>query len=127
MTLLESDGSGRWQKQIWRCRKLLHLAEKIAPRRKTAGDARSRLLIALSWGAKVSSITLLRVSGLLKPDGIVVDARTVNVWACWSTPDLTALDGLKQALESGAVTAAQFESWLSTQSKTPQRSTGRSR
>jgi hypothetical protein len=122
-TLLESetlDGKAL----IWRAEKLLHLAEKIALEAKDAGDARL-CLIALDRAQK-SLDTLLRVSGLLRPDTLVLDNRTVNVFASWSTPDLMALDGLKQALEAGTVTAAQFESWLSVQSKTPQLPPGRS-
>ena len=92
-TLLESDKLDG-KALIWRAEKLLHLAERIGTEAKDAGDARL-CLIALDRAQK-SLDTLLRVSGLLKPDSVVVDARTVNVWASWSTPDLTALDGLKR-------------------------------
>jgi hypothetical protein len=98
-TLLESetlDGKAL----IWRAEKLLHLAERIALEAKDAGDARL-CLIALEKAQK-SLETLLRVAGLLKPDSVVVDARTVNVYENWPTPSLEALRAFYEALASGA-------------------------
>ncbi len=114
-TLLESETLDG-KTLVWRAEKLLHLAERIALEAKDAGDARL-CLIALEKAQK-SLETLLRVAGLLKPDSVVVDARTVNVFAAWETRDLMALEGVREALESGAVTAVEVEAWLAAP-KTP--------
>jgi hypothetical protein len=98
-TLLESEALDG-KALIWRAEKLLHLAEKIALEAKDAGDARL-CLIALEKAQK-SLETLLRVAGLLKPESVVVDARTVNVYQNWSTPSLEALNAFHDALAGGA-------------------------
>ena len=98
-TLLESESLDGKQ-LIWRAEKLLHLAEKIALEAKDAGNARL-CLIALEKAQK-SLETLLRVAGLLKPESVVVDARTVNVYQSWPTPSLEALNAFHEALASGA-------------------------
>jgi hypothetical protein len=57
-------------------------------------------LISLDRAQK-SLDTLLRVSGLLKPDSVVVDARQVNLYQSWPTPSLEALSAFHEALASG--------------------------
>lgn len=123
-TLLESE-SLDGKALIWRAEKLLHLAEKIALEAKDAGDARL-CLIALDRAQK-SLDTLLRVSGLLKPDQTIIDNRSVTVnYGSWPSASLVAVELFHNRLGEGATIAEAIEAVQCLQSETPELAPGRS-
>jgi hypothetical protein len=100
-----------------RAERILHRSEMIVTRAEDSQDF--RLALSAIDRCQKSVDTLARISGLIKTD-VHVDARQVNVFASWSTEDLWALENLKKALETGAVKADVFQSWLSGRTNTPQ-------
>lgn len=82
-----------------RAERHLFVSEKIAL--EAQRDADNRLcLLALDRNHKALEM-LLKVSGLFKPDSVVIDQRSVNVYATWPTEALEALDAFHAALSSG--------------------------
>jgi hypothetical protein len=93
-----TDGKLGAQELVWRAERLLHVAEKIALGAQDSGDARVCLL-AVDRAQKALE-TLMKVSGLLRPEGVHVDARSINIFDGWDKTRLkrfiARLDGTSE-------------------------------
>lgn len=83
---------------VKRAERILHVSESIALKAQDDNDARLSLLAVDRCQRSID--TLARIAGLLKPETTIIDNRTQNLYAGWSTPALQALDVFHSILAS---------------------------
>jgi hypothetical protein len=92
-----------------------------------AEDANDARLVLASLDRTNRSLELMcKLAGLLKPDTVVVDNRSVNIYGSWPTTSLQALQIMHDELNAGKSVEEAIHAISSPDSTKPQLAPGRS-
>jgi hypothetical protein len=102
----------------------LECGERMMSMAEDANDAR---LVLASLDRTNRSLELMcKLAGLLKPDTVVVDNRSVNIYGSWPTTSLQALQIMHDELNAGKSVEEAIHAISSPDSTKPQLAPGRS-